>query len=158
MADTIEHCRPKRQWTTKLSDGVAAFRKTLDINVTGTYIMGAAVADAINARAPEERANAGSLWSTKEERGVIINFSSVAGHEPTARVVGYGPSKTAVLGLTRSFADFLAPSGIRVNSVSPGLIATPILGTHAGWYQKDLEANGGFPKAPAQPVRGTQSA
>ncbi|KAK9357216.1 hypothetical protein V1504DRAFT_436955 [Lipomyces starkeyi] len=58
------------------------------------------------------------FWTTDEERGVTINFSSAAAHGLYARTLCYGPSKVAVAGITRSMADFLGPSGIRVNSIS----------------------------------------
>lgn len=53
--------------------------------------------------------------------GAVLNIASIGGHlTPTA----YGVSKLAVRGLTVAFANELAKDGIRVNAVSPGLIAT----------------------------------
>ena len=42
---------------------------------------------------------------------VIINFASAAGHGLYARTLAYGPTKVAVMGITKSFSDFLGPSG-----------------------------------------------
>jgi NAD(P)-dependent dehydrogenase (short-subunit alcohol dehydrogenase family) len=53
--------------------------------------------------------------------GVVINISSIAGH---ISVSPYGVSKLAVRGLTTALAAELAPDGIRVNAISPGLMAT----------------------------------
>jgi NAD(P)-dependent dehydrogenase (short-subunit alcohol dehydrogenase family) len=53
--------------------------------------------------------------------GVVINISSIAGH---MSVSPYGVSKLAVRGLTTALAAELAPDGIRVNAISPGLMAT----------------------------------
>jgi 3-oxoacyl-[acyl-carrier protein] reductase len=53
--------------------------------------------------------------------GRIVNLSSSAGYEPRSI---YGVTKLAVRGLTTSFAAELAPDGIRVNAVAPGLMAT----------------------------------
>ena len=53
--------------------------------------------------------------------GVIVNVSSISGHLVTSP---YGVSKLAVRGLTTAFASELAPDGIRVNAVSPGLTLT----------------------------------
>jgi NAD(P)-dependent dehydrogenase (short-subunit alcohol dehydrogenase family) len=88
--------------------------------VAGTFIVNAHVADAINyplnhPNGPDEHA---PFWTTDEERGVIINFASAAA-APYARVLGYGPGKLAVVGITKAMADFLGPSGIRVVSISP---------------------------------------
>jgi NAD(P)-dependent dehydrogenase (short-subunit alcohol dehydrogenase family) len=74
----------------------------LDINVTGTFIVNAHVADAINKQLnhPDGTDNHAPFWTTDEERGVIINFASAAAN-PYARVLSYGPGKTAVIGITK---------------------------------------------------------
>ena len=61
--------------------------------------------------------------ATMSERGggVILNISSIAGHSSTSP---YGVSKLAVRGLTIAFATEFAPDKIRVNAISPGLMAT----------------------------------
>jgi 3-oxoacyl-[acyl-carrier protein] reductase len=53
--------------------------------------------------------------------GAVVNISSIAGHLASSP---YGVSKLAVRGLTVAFANELAPDGIRVNAISPGLMAT----------------------------------
>ena len=58
--------------------------------------------------------------------GSIVNVSSSAGLVGVKDAIAYSPSKWAVRGLTRSAALDLAPYGIRVNSVHPGLTDTPI--------------------------------
>lgn len=144
-----------REWVdNNLSESLEPFRRTLEINAVGTMCINAAVGDAINRITVEqlglEPKQGSRFWTVDEERGVIVNFASIAAHEPNARIVGYGPSKTCVLGLTRSIADFYAPSGIRVNSVSPGVVATPMNANSLGWFESDLAANGGFPKRPSK--------
>ncbi|MEQ1508019.1 MAG: SDR family oxidoreductase [Myxococcota bacterium] len=59
-------------------------------------------------------------------RGAIVNLSSVAGIVGAPRHALYGASKGAVRALTRSAAVELAPAGIRVNSVHPAIIDTPM--------------------------------
>ncbi|MDN3359044.1 glucose 1-dehydrogenase [Actinomadura sp. DC4] len=62
------------------------------------------------------------------EGGSIVNISSVNGLVGSAGMTGYSASKFGVRGLTQSAALELAPRGIRVNSVHPGAVATPMTG------------------------------
>lgn len=57
--------------------------------------------------------------------GAIVNIASVGSHTGY-RAASYAASKWGVRGLTRTAADELGPRGIRVNSVSPGFVATPL--------------------------------
>ena len=59
------------------------------------------------------------------QRGSIINFSSQAGHRGEALVAHYCATKAAVISYTQSAALALAPHGIRVNSIMPGIMSTP---------------------------------
>jgi 3alpha(or 20beta)-hydroxysteroid dehydrogenase len=86
------------------------WKRVLDINLTGTFLGMKSCADSIIA--------AGG--------GSIINVSSIEGLRGTAWAHGYVASKWAVRGLTKSVAMELAPFGVRVNSIHPGLIRTPL--------------------------------
>ncbi len=57
----------------------------------------------------------------------MVHIASLAGHRGTAEHAHYGAAKAGVLGLSRSLAHELAPSNIRVNAVSPGIIDTPMV-------------------------------
>jgi meso-butanediol dehydrogenase / (S,S)-butanediol dehydrogenase / diacetyl reductase len=68
----------------------------------------------------------------KRGGGAIINLASVQGHACQRGVVAYATSKGAVHSLTRALALDHAPDNIRVNSISPGSIRTPMLERSAG--------------------------
>lgn len=59
--------------------------------------------------------------------GAVINITSMAALYGIPNVAPYTASKTAVLGLTRALATDLSPMGIRVNSIAPGFIESPML-------------------------------
>lgn len=66
----------------------------------------------------------------KTENGSIVNVSSIAGLQGSASgSVAYDSSKFAVRGMTKSIALEMAKTGIRVNSVHPGIILTPLIMT-----------------------------
>ena len=62
-----------------------------------------------------------------EKSGCIINISSIWGQHGASCEVTYSCTKHAIIGLTRSLAMELAPSGIRVNCVAPGVIETDMV-------------------------------
>lgn len=62
-----------------------------------------------------------------QKRGNIVNISSIWGLRGASCEVAYACTKAAIVGLTRSLALELAPSGIRVNAVAPGCIETDMV-------------------------------
>lgn len=60
----------------------------------------------------------------KRKQGSIINISSMASQYGLPKVIAYTASKSAIEGMTRAMAVELSPSGIRVNCIAPGFIAT----------------------------------
>ncbi len=86
--------------------------RVIDINLHGVYY-------GMRAVAAPMRANNG---------GAIVNISSIDGLAGVSGLTSYVASKFAVTGMTRSVALELGRSGIRVNSVHPGVIQTPLLG------------------------------
>lgn len=61
---------------------------------------------------------------TKNRKGVIVNMASAAGEELDVGNCAYGTSKAALIAFTKTGAKELAPYGVRMNAVSPGLVDT----------------------------------
>lgn len=86
---------------------------TVAINQTGVFLGMAAVVPTM----------------TAQSAGSIVNISSIAGLRGVGMAMAYSATKWAVRGMTKSAAQELAPHGIRVNSIHPGIIDTPMLST-----------------------------
>jgi len=102
-----------------------AYKKVIAINLVGTF-------DCIRLAA--------TVMSTTEplndgERGAIVNIASVAAFDGQIGQAAYSSSKGGVVGMTLPVARDLAAVGIRVNTVAPGLINTPIYGEGEGSEQ-----------------------
>jgi NAD(P)-dependent dehydrogenase (short-subunit alcohol dehydrogenase family) len=82
------------------------------------------------------------------QRGVVINTSSVAGIEGQTGQIAYSASKGGIIGMTVPAARDLAAIGVRVNTIAPGIIDTPIYGSMSG----DTEATAAFKAKLAAPV------
>ncbi|MSX81028.1 MAG: SDR family oxidoreductase, partial [Actinobacteria bacterium] len=82
------------------------------------------------------------------ERGAIVNITSVAAFDGQIGQVAYSSSKGGIVGLCLPLARDLAASGIRVNTVAPGLIDTPIYGQGeaADKFKETLSKDVLFPK------------
>lgn len=94
--------------TSRLKDtDLAAWRATLDVNLTGTFLCARSAVPLLR--------EAGG--------GAIVNISSVAGRLGFSLRSPYSASKFGLAGLTQTWAMELGPSGIRVNSVLPGVVA-----------------------------------
>jgi NAD(P)-dependent dehydrogenase (short-subunit alcohol dehydrogenase family) len=81
---------------------------------------------ALNVRAMFVTAQAAARRMIEQRSGVILNMSSQMGHVGAANRTVYCMSKHAVEGLTKAMAVELAPQGIRVNSLAPTYIETPL--------------------------------
>lgn len=66
-------------------------------------------------------------WGAFGTRGVIVNMGSVSGHDGFANAAPYSASKHGVVGLTKAAAQEYAPRGLRITSIAPGGVDTPML-------------------------------
>ena len=80
------------------------------------------------------------------ERGVVINTASVAAFDGQIGQIAYSASKGGIVGMTLPAARDLAPVGIRVLTIAPGTMDTPLLGQLPEEGRKALAANIPFPK------------
>ena len=88
---------------------------------------------AVNLKAPFFMCSA-AIPHLKETRGCIVNISSDAGHQGNQNAAAYCASKGGLTLLSKTLALDLAPHGVRVNTVSPGDIDTPMLQFQAERY------------------------
>jgi NAD(P)-dependent dehydrogenase (short-subunit alcohol dehydrogenase family) len=72
--------------------------------------------------------------------GAIVNVSSGAGMRAAPNTAAYAASKAALLNLTQTMAAELAPHGIRVNAISPGMVPTDSFYRVLQFNESDLEA------------------
>ena len=114
---------------------LAAFAKVINVNLIGTFNMLRLAAAEMGAQDP----------GPDGERGVIINTASVAAYEGQVGQAAYAASKAGVVGLTIQAARELARSGIRVMTIAPGLINTPMFDGLPEEVKTSLAASVPFP-------------
>ncbi|ANZ64641.1 2-deoxy-D-gluconate 3-dehydrogenase [Secundilactobacillus paracollinoides] len=84
------------------------WRKVIDVNLNGLYYLSHAAAKVM----------------ADQQHGKIINIGSMQSYRAGKRIFPYAASKHAVMGLTKAYADALAPYHIQVNGLAPGYIST----------------------------------
>ena len=97
---------------------IDAYRKVIAINLIGTFDAIRLAATAMSRHEPD----------ADGQRGAIVNMASVAAFDGQIGQASYSASKGGVVGMTLPIARDLSASGIRVNTIAPGLIDTPIYG------------------------------
>jgi NAD(P)-dependent dehydrogenase (short-subunit alcohol dehydrogenase family) len=95
-----------------------AFKKVIAINLVGTFDMVRQAATVMSRNEPD----------ADGQRGAIVNLASVAAFDGQIGQASYSASKGGVVGMTLPVARDLSASGIRLNTIAPGLIDTPIYG------------------------------
>ncbi|WP_370945940.1 SDR family NAD(P)-dependent oxidoreductase [Amycolatopsis sp. cg5] len=112
------------------------YAKVIQINLIGTFNVLTLASEAIAKTEPLEH----------DARGVIINTASVAAYDGQIGQVAYSSSKGGVVGMTLPAARDLASHGIRVMTIAPGIIETPMLATVSEEFRATLAAGVPFPK------------
>lgn len=113
------------------------FMRVLHVNVVGTFNVMRLAAEAISRTEPVDESG---------QRGVVVNTASVAAFEGQIGQVAYAASKGGVHSMTLPAARDLAQHGIRVNTIAPGIVDTPMLGTVSEEIRDALGKSVPFPK------------
>jgi len=122
---------------------LASFQRVIGINLVGTFNMIRLAAAAMSTQEP----------TAEGERGVLINTASVAAFDGQIGQAAYSASKGGVVGMTLPIARDLVPLGIRINTIAPGLIDTPIYGEGEASeaFKENLQKGVLFPKRLGDP-------
>lgn len=117
------------------------FEKVVGINLIGTFNMIRLAASAMARTEPLEHG----------QRGVIVNTASVAAYDGQVGQAAYSASKGGIVGMTLPIARDLAVAGIRVNTIAPGIIDTPLLAGLPEAARESLATQVLFPQRLGEP-------
>ncbi|WP_121257404.1 SDR family NAD(P)-dependent oxidoreductase [Nocardioides ferulae] len=120
---------------------LALYRRVVMINLVGTFTVMAISAEEIARTEPLEDG----------QRGVIVNTASIAAYEGQVGQVAYASSKGGVVGMNLPAARDLAQYGVRVNTIAPGIVETPMLATVSAEFRANLASGVPFPQRLARP-------
>lgn len=120
---------------------LAFYAKVVQVNLLGTFNVMTLAAERI--AATEALAD--------DARGVVINTASVAAYDGQVGQAAYASSKGGVVGLTLPAARDLAQYGIRVLTIAPGIVETPMLATVSDEFRAGLAAGIPFPQRLGRP-------
>ncbi len=118
------------------------FTQVIQVNLIGSFNMLRLVAAHMSELA---------VLNEDEERGIIINTASIAAYDGQIGQAAYSASKGGIVAMTLPVARELARFGIRVNTIAPGLIATPMMTGMPEDVQTSLAAQVPFPKRLGKP-------
>lgn len=118
------------------------FETTIKINLIGTFIVSKVCAQQMALQELKD----------EKERGVIILTGSIAAYEGQQGQIGYSASKGGVISMTLPMSRELAPYGIRVMSIAPGVFETPMSSLMSKKVRTALEQDCVFPKRLGNPI------
>lgn len=120
---------------------LATFQRTIDVNLVGTFNLVRLAAARMAGNEPD----------ADGQRGLVVTTASVAAFEGQIGQVAYAASKAGVAGMTIAAARDLARTGIRVNTIAPGIVDTPLLAALGEEVNASLAASVPFPARLARP-------
>ncbi|HEX2038219.1 MAG TPA: SDR family NAD(P)-dependent oxidoreductase [Acidimicrobiales bacterium] len=144
----VVHCAGRAEVPRRLVDRSGAgydpawWERTVSVNLTGTFNVLRATATVMATTHPVDGDG---------QRGVIVTIASTAGLEGAAGTAAYGASKAGVVRLSETAARDLGIHGIRVVSVAPGPVDTPLLRAAAPEARERMLATLAFPRRAADP-------
>lgn len=117
------------------------FKKVIEVNLIGTFLLDKAAAAAMQENEPGEDG----------ERGLLVHTASVAAYEGQIGQAAYSASKGGVASMALPLAREFARIGIRVNTIAPGIFMTPMMAGMPDEVQKSLAAQVPFPSRLGKP-------
>jgi NAD(P)-dependent dehydrogenase (short-subunit alcohol dehydrogenase family) len=127
---------------------LAFYAKVVQVNLVGTFNVLALASEEIAKTEGDEH----------NQRGVIINTASIAAQDGQVGQAAYASSKGGIVGLTLPAARDLAQYGIRVMTIAPGIVETPMLATVSEEFRAGLAAGVPFPQRLGKPEEYAQLA
>ena len=121
--------------------GLDSYRKVIEVNLIGTFDVIRHSASAMAKNTP----------NADGERGVIVMTASIAAFDGQIGQAAYSASKGGIVGMTLPLARDLAPIGVRVCTIAPGLIDTPIYGFAPPELKERLSKSPVFPQRLGEP-------
>ena len=137
---------PKRILSSSGTHDLDLFRRVIEINLIGTFNVLRLAAAVMADTDPD----------AEGQRGLIVNTASVAAYEGQIGQAAYSASKGGVVALTLTAARDLARNGIRVNTIAPGIVNTPMMAGLGEEVNASLAASIPFPKRLARPTEFSQ--
>jgi NAD(P)-dependent dehydrogenase (short-subunit alcohol dehydrogenase family) len=120
---------------------LAAYATVVKVNLIGSFNVLTLAAEKIAATEPLDDG----------QRGVVVNTASIAAYDGQVGQAAYASSKGGIVGLTLPAARDLAQYGIRVNTIAPGIVETPMLATVSEEFRAGLAAGVPFPQRLGRP-------
>jgi NAD(P)-dependent dehydrogenase (short-subunit alcohol dehydrogenase family) len=120
---------------------IGLYRSVVEVNLIGTFIVLAVAAEAMADTEP----------LADGQRGVVVNTASIAAFDGQVGQAAYASSKGGIVSLTLAAARDLAQYGIRVMTIAPGIVETPMLATVSDEFRAGLAKGVPFPQRLARP-------